>query len=214
MTAMGLIVADAHFLARQNRKARLTAGAFRSILSFMKTLLSLAAFLFMSTLAHAGSLYDIPVKDIDGRDTTLAAYKGKVVLIVNVASKCGFTPQYQNLEAVYKKYKDQGFVILGFPCNQFGGQEPGTDAEIKEFCTSKYDVTFPLFDKIEVNGANRHPLYVTLAGETSPFPGNIRWNFTKFLVGKDGKILSRYDSKIKPDSAEVTTAIEAALAAK
>ena len=126
----------------------------------MKTFTSVIAFIFMTTLLHAGSIYDIPVKDIDGKDTTLAAYKGKVVLIVNVASKCGFTPQYKNLEAVYKKYQDQGFVILGFPCNQFGGQEPGTDAEIKEFCTSKYDVTFPLFDKIEVNGANRHPLYV------------------------------------------------------
>jgi glutathione peroxidase len=168
----------------------------------------------MSTLLHAGSIYDIPVKDIDGKDTTLAAYKGKVVLIVNVASHCGFTPQYKNLEAVYQKYKDQGFVVLGFPCNQFGGQEPGSNEEIKQFCTSKYDVTFPLFDKIEVNGDNRHPLYVTLAGETSPFPGNIKWNFTKFLIGKDGKIVNRFDSKVKPDAPEATAAIEAALAAK
>ncbi len=180
----------------------------------MKTITSLIAFLFMSTLLHAGSIYDIAVKDIDGKDTTLAAYKGKVVLIVNVASHCGFTPQYKSLEAVYKKYKDQGFVVLGFPCNQFGGQEPGTNEEIKQFCTSKYDVTFPLFDKIDVNGANRHPLYVLLAGETSPFPGNIKWNFNKFLIGKDGKILNRFDSKITPDSAEATPAIEAALAAK
>ncbi len=168
----------------------------------------------MSTLLHAGSIYDIAVKDIDGKDTTLADYKGKVVLIVNVASKCGFTPQYKNLEAVYQKYKDQGFVVLGFPCNQFGGQEPGTNEEIKQFCTSKYDVTFPLFDKIEVNGANRHPLYVALAGEASPFPGNIKWNFTKFLIGKDGKILNRFDSKITPDSTEATEAITAALATK
>ena len=168
----------------------------------------------MSTLLHAGSIYDIAVKDIDGKDTTLAAYKGKVVLIVNVASKCGFTPQYKNLEAVYQKYKDQGFVVLGFPCNQFGGQEPGTNEEIKQFCTSKYDVTFPLFDKIEVNGANRHPLYEALASETSPFPGNIKWNFTKFLIGKDGKIVNRFDSKVKPDAPEATAAIEAALAAK
>jgi glutathione peroxidase len=180
----------------------------------MKTFTSLVALIFMSTLLHAGSIYDIAVKDIDGKDNTLGAYKGKVVLIVNVASKCGFTPQYKNLEAVYEKYKDQGFVILGFPCNQFGGQEPGTDAEIKQFCSSKYDVTFPLFDKIEVNGANRHPLYVALAGESSPFPGNIHWNFTKFLIGKDGKILNRFDSKIKPDSPEVIAAIESALAAK
>jgi glutathione peroxidase len=180
----------------------------------MKTFISFAALIFMSTLLHAGSIYDIAVKDIDGKDTTLGAYKGKVVLIVNVASHCGFTPQYQTLEAVYKKYKDQGFVVLGFPCNQFGGQEPGTNEEIKQFCTSKYDVTFPLFDKIDVNGANRHPLYVSLAGDASPFPGNIKWNFTKFLIGKDGKILHRFDSKVKPDSPEATAAIEAALAAK
>ena len=180
----------------------------------MKTFTSLVALIFMSTLLHAGSIYDIAVKDIDGKDATLAAYKGKVVMIVNVASHCGYTPQYKNLEAVYQKYKDQGFVVLGFPCNQFGGQEPGTNEEIKQFCTSKYDVTFPLFDKIEVNGANRHPLYVALAGETSPFPGDIKWNFTKFLIGKDGKIINRFDSKVKPDSPEATAAIEAALAAK
>ncbi|MEI6193997.1 MAG: glutathione peroxidase [Verrucomicrobiota bacterium] len=168
----------------------------------------------MSTLLQAGSIYDIAIKDIDGKDTALAAYKGKVVLIVNVASRCGYTPQYKSLEAVYQKYKDQGFVVLGFPCNQFGGQEPGTNEEIKQFCTSKYDVTFPLFDKIEVNGANRHPLYVALAGDTSPFPGNIKWNFNKFLIGKDGKILKRFDSKVTPDSAEATEAITAALAAK
>jgi len=180
----------------------------------MKTFTSLVALIFMSTLLHAGSIYDIAVKDIDGKDTTLAAYKGKVVLIANVASHCGYTPQYKSLEAVYQKYKDQGFVVLGFPCNQFGGQEPGTNEEIKQFCTSKYDVTFPLFDKIEVNGANRHPLYVALAGETSPFPGNIKWNFNKFLISKDGKILKRFDSKVTPDSAEATAAITAALAAK
>ena len=168
----------------------------------------------MSTLLQAGSIYDIAIKDIDGKDTALAAYKGKVVLIVNVASRCGYTPQYKSLEAVYQKYKDQGFVVLGFPCNQFGGQEPGTNEEIKQFCTSKYDVTFPLFDKIEVNGANRHPLYVALAGDTSPFPGNIKWNFNTFLIGKDGKILKRFDSKVTPDSAEATEAITAALAAK
>jgi glutathione peroxidase len=105
-------------------------------------------------------------------------------------------------------------VVCGFPCNQFGGQEPGTDAEIKQFCTGKYDVTFPMFDKLVVNGANRHPLYVALAGAGSPFPGDIHWNFTKFLVGRDGKIIARFDSKVKPDSEEVTKAIEAALAAK
>src|SRR5258706_1190 len=180
----------------------------------MKTFISLVAFIFMSTLLHAGSLYDIAVKDIDGKDTTLRAYQGKVVMIVNVASHCGYTPQYKNLEAVYQKYKGQGFVVLGLPCNQFGGQEPGTNEEIKQFCTSKFNVTFPLYDKIDVNGANRHPLYVALAGKDSPFPGDIKWNFNKFLIGKDGKILHRFDSKVTPDSPELTEAIEAALAAK
>jgi glutathione peroxidase len=168
----------------------------------------------LSLAACAASIYDIPVKDIDGKAATLNAYKGKVLLIVNVASRCGFTPQYTALEATYKKYSDQGFVILGFPCNQFGGQEPGSDEEIKQFCTSKYFITFPMFDKIEVNGANRHPLYELLAGKDSPFPGDIHWNFTKFVIGKDGKILNRFDSKIKPDSPEVIAAVEAALAAK
>ena len=166
------------------------------------------------SLSAADLLYDIPLKDIDGKDTTLKPYAGKVLLVVNVASKCGYTPQYTALEAIYKKYQDQGLVVCGFPCNQFLSQEPGTDAEIKAFCASKYDVTFPMFDKLEVNGANRHPLYVALAGKDSPFPGNIHWNFTKFLVGRDGKIVARFDSKVKPDSEEVTKAIETALAAK
>jgi glutathione peroxidase len=167
-----------------------------------------------STAFAAESLYDVPLKDIDGKSTSLKPYKGKVMLIVNVASKCGYTPQYTALESTYEKYKDQGLVVLGFPCNQFGQQEPGTNEEIKQFCTSKYSVTFPMFDKLEVNGANRHPLYKDLAGEGSPTSGDIKWNFTKFLVGRDGKILKRFDSKVKPDSPEVTQAIEAALAAK
>ena len=166
------------------------------------------------SLHAADSLYDIPLKDIDGKDTSLKAYQGKVMLIVNVASKCGFTPQYKGLEAIYQKYSAQGLVVCGFPCNQFLSQEPGTDAEIKAFCTDKYDVTFPLFDKLEVNGKNRHPLYELLAGKASPFPGNIKWNFTKFLIGRDGKIVARFGSPAKPESEEVTKAIEAALAAK
>ncbi len=178
------------------------------------SLLVAALCLQMISVQAADSIYDIPLKDIDGNATSLKPQQGKVLLIVNVASHCGFTPQYTALEAVYQKYKSQGLVILGFPCNQFGGQEPGTDADIKEFCTAKYNVTFPMFDKLEVNGDNRHPLYVLLAGKDSPFPGNIHWNFTKFLIGRDGKIVSRFDSKVKPDSAEVTQAIEAALAAK
>ncbi len=180
----------------------------------MKTCFSLVALVAMTAIASAQSIYDIKLKDIDGQDTTLAAHRGKALLIVNVASKCGYTKQYTGLEALHQKYKDQGLVVLGFPCNQFGGQEPGTNEEIKEFCSSKYNVTFPLYDKIEVNGKNRHPLYALLAGESSPFPGDIKWNFNKFLVGKDGKILKRFDSKIAPESDEMKQAIEAALAAK
>ena len=169
----------------------------------------------MTTLAaQSAPIYDLSVRDIDGKAADLSAYKGKVTLIVNVASHCGFTKQYTALEALHTKYADQGFAILGFPCNQFGAQEPGSNEEIKQFCTSKFSVTFPLFDKIDVNGANRHPLYEQLAGKASPFPGDIKWNFTKFLIGKDGKIIQRFESKVTPDSPEVIATIEAALAAK
>ena len=161
--------------------------------------------------ARADALYDIPLKTIEGQDTSLAPYKGSVMLIVNVASKCGNTPQYAALEAAFEKYKDKGFVVLGFPCNQFKSQEPGTNAQIKDFCTSTYHVVFPLFDKLDVNGENRHPLYTALAGPASPFPGDIKWNFTKFLVSRDGKILARFEPKTKPDSPEVVAAVETAL---
>jgi glutathione peroxidase len=165
--------------------------------------------------AHAAdSLYNIPLKDIDGKSTSLKEYEGKVMLIVNVASNCGYTPQYAGLEALHEKYKGRGFAVLGFPCNQFGGQEPGTNEEIKQFCSSKYRVSFPLFDKIEVNGPNRHPLYAVLAGRGSPFPGDIKWNFNKFLIGRDGKILRLFDSKAKPDSAKLIQAVEKALDGK
>ena len=184
-------------------------------LSIMKKLRGLAAALLMSTfLASAAGLHDIPVKDIDGKAMSLKAYDGKVLLIVNVASKCGYTPQYKGLEAIYEKYKDKGLVVLGFPCNQFGAQEPGTNEEIKQFCSAKYNVTFPMFDKLEVNGPNRHPLYVALAGKDSPYPGDIHWNFSKFLISRDGKILKRFESKVTPESPEVTQAIESALAEK
>jgi glutathione peroxidase len=168
----------------------------------------------VTLLAQDAKIYSIPLKDIDGKDTTLKAYAGKPMLIVNVASKCGFTPQYTALEATYRKYKDQGFVVLGFPCNDFGSQEPGTLTEIKEFCTSKFDVTFPMFDKLHVKGKEQHPLYLLLSGPESPFPGDVKWNFGKFLIGRDGKIIARYDSKVTPDSPELTKAIDAALAAK
>jgi glutathione peroxidase len=168
----------------------------------------------MTLATQAGSIQNIPLKDIDGKETSLNAYKGKVLLIVNVASKCGLTPQYQALESLSEKYKDKGLVVLGFPCNQFAGQEPGTNEEIKQFCSTKYNVTFPLFDKIEVNGPNRHPLYTALAGKESPFPGDIKWNFNKFLIGRHGEILKRFEPKTTPDSPEVIEAIESALAAK
>ncbi len=164
--------------------------------------------------AATPSLYDVPLKDIDGKDTSLKAYKGQVLLIVNVASKCGYTPQYKGLEALHQKYKDKGFQVLGFPCNDFGAQEPGSNAEIKTFCTSQYAVTFPMFDKLHVKGAEQHPLYTALTGKDSQYPGDVKWNFGKFLIGRDGKLFQRFDSKVTPDSAELTHAVEAALAAK
>ena len=163
--------------------------------------------------AGAASLYEVPLKNIDGKETSLKEFKGKVLLVVNVASKCGLTPQYAALEQIQNKYQDQGFSVLGFPCNQFNAQEPGSNQEIKEFCSLKYKVTFPMFDKLEVNGKNRHPLYQQLAGDSSPFPGDIKWNFAKFLIGRDGKILKRFDPKVEPDAPEVTKAIKEALQA-
>jgi len=171
-----------------------------------------ALFLIPTTSIRASdSLYDIPLKDINGKETTLKPYQGKVLLIVNVASKCGFTSQYSGLESIYEKYKNQGLVVLGFPCNQFLGQEPGTSAEIQQFCTSKYNVTFPILEKIEVNGSGRHPLYEWLAGKDSPQGGLIKWNFTKFLISREGKILDRFAPITTPDSDPVIKAIEAAL---
>ena len=167
-----------------------------------------------SLFADDAKIYTIPLKDIDGKDAMLKTYAGKPLLIVNVASKCGFTPQYAGLETVWRKYKDKGLMVLGFPCNDFGSQEPGTVAEIKEFCAAKFDVTFPLFDKLHVKGDEQSPLYAALTGAESPVPGPVQWNFGKFLIGRDGKILARFDSKVTPDSAELTKAIEDALAAK
>ena len=162
----------------------------------------------------APNLYDIKVRDIDGKDTALTAYKGKVVLLVNVASKCGYTPQYLPLEALYQRFKNIGFVVLGFPCNDFGGQEPGTNKDIKEFCSNDYGVSFPLFDKVHAKGEQQHALYAALTGKESPFPGPIKWNFTKFLIGRDGRILQRYDSAVTPDDPQLIKAVEAALKSK
>lgn len=162
------------------------------------------------------SIYDFTMKDIKGNDYDLSQLRGKVVMIVNVASRCGFTPQYEGLQAIYTKYQDQGFVILGFPANNFKGQEPGTNEEIKTFCSTKYNVSFPLFSKISVKGADQHPFYKFLTDKEtdSQFAGDITWNFNKFLIGRDGKIVARFDSPDKPESEKVASAIENALKTK
>jgi glutathione peroxidase len=166
--------------------------------------------LIMATSLFAGSgVYNFTLNSIDGKPSPLADYKGKVVLLVNVASQCGYTPQYSALEAIYEKYKDQGFVILGFPANNFGAQEPGTNEEIKTFCTRKYSVTFPMYSKISVKGSDQAPLYAYLTKNTGAgMTGEIKWNFTKFLVDRDGKVVQRFEPAVTPDSKEVTTAIE------
>ena len=150
------------------------------------------------------TLYDIPVNTLAGEAVTLAPYRGQVLLIVNTASQCGFTPQYAELEALYKKYKDQGFAVLGFPCNQFGGQEPGSDAEIAAFCDKRYGVSFPMFAKIDVNGAQEHPLYTLLKQSAPGVLGTegIKWNFTKFLIDREGKVIGRYAPMTSPGSLE------------
>jgi len=149
-------------------------------------------------------IYTFQVTMVDGKEQSMDRYQGKTLLIVNVASKCGFTPQYKGLEELYRKYKDRGLVVLGFPCNQFGGQEPGNEDEIQKFCSLNYDVTFPLFSKIKVNGENAHPLYKFLKKEAKGILGTeaIKWNFTKFLIDKSGKVIDRYASADKPENLE------------
>ncbi|MEN3940842.1 glutathione peroxidase [Prosthecobacter sp. SYSU 5D2] len=180
----------------------------------MKVLSTLLALAACVTTATAATLYDVPLKDIDGKETTLKPYKGKVMLIVNVASKCGNTKQYKELQALHQEFEKEGLAVLGFPSNDFGGQEPGTNKQIKEFCSTKYNVSFPMFDKVVVKGESKHPLYQELSGKESPFPGDVKWNFGKFLVGRDGKIIARFEPKTKPDDIKVTTAIKEALAKK
>jgi len=158
------------------------------------------------------NINDIVVKDMNGKAIKLSDYNGKVLLIVNVASKCGYTPQYEGLEKIYKKYKDKGFEILAFPCNDFGHQEPGTNDEIKQFCKSKYDVTFKLFDKIKVLGDDKCSLYARLTDNSVTEKSDIGWNFEKFLIDRKGKIIARFKSKVTPESKELTSAIEKVLA--
>jgi glutathione peroxidase-family protein len=159
----------------------------------------------VSTVIAQEDIYSFKVKNDKGTEVSLEQYKGKVLLIVNTATRCGFTPQYKDLEAIYEKYNEQGFEILDFPCNQFGGQAPGTIAEIKEFCSTTYNVKFTQFDKIEVNGENEHPLYTYLKANAEN-KNNIRWNFTKFLISADGKILKRFESGDKMEDVEAAIA--------
>ncbi|AHF66091.1 glutathione peroxidase [Pseudomonas cichorii] len=158
------------------------------------------------------AFHDITLKALNGQELPLAPLKNTVVLVVNVASKCGLTPQYAALESLYQQYKDKGFSVLGLPCNQFAGQEPGSEQEIQEFCKLNYGVTFALGEKLEVNGAQRHPLYRLLAGEGAEFPGDITWNFEKFLVGRNGAVIARFSPRMAPDDPVVIQAIEKALA--
>lgn len=160
-----------------------------------------------------GSIYDFNVTDIDGTEVSLEQFRGKVILIVNVASECGYTYQYEGLQNLYSEYADRGLVVLGFPANNFGGQEPGSNEEIKNFCTTKFHVTFPMFEKISVIGDDIHPLYRYLTSpETDPeFAGDLTWNFNKFLIDRTGEIVARFSSKNKPESQEVREAIESAL---
>ena len=176
--------------------------------------LAVTVTLSASLLADEAKLQAIPIKDIDGKDTSLKAFAGKVVLIVNVASQCGNTPQYSGLQSLHDKLKDKGLVVVGFPCNDFGAQEPGTNAEIKSFCTSNYSVTFPMMDKVHVKDAEQHPLFAELTGPGAAFPGDIRWNFGKILIGRDGKVLARFEPDVEPDDSQIVKAIEDALAKK
>jgi glutathione peroxidase len=179
-----------------------------------------AALFLGATFAHAqpatrpADALAFTVKDIDGRDVDLGQYRGKVVLIVNVASKCGFTKQYAGLEKLYEQYQDKGLVVLGFPANNFNGQEPGTDAQIKEFCTGTYDVKFPMMSKLSVKGDGKAPLYhyLTEPATAGEFAGEIGWNFTKFVIGRDGKITARFPSQTTPQDPKLIAALDAALA--
>ncbi len=164
-------------------------------------------------LFGASNIYEFTLNSIDGKPAPLGAYKGQVLLLVNVASQCGFTPQYKQLEEVYEKYKGQGLQVIGFPANNFGGQEPGTNEEIKTFCSRKYNVSFPLYSKVSVKGDDKTPLYQFLTDKNAnpTTGGEIKWNFTKFLIGRDGTVVARFESNVKPDSPEVVGAIEKAL---
>lgn len=166
----------------------------------------------LSPVMAADSVLTIPLKDIDGKDTTLADLKAKAFVIVNVASECGYTSQYAGLQELHEKMKDAGVAVLGFPCNDFGGQEPGTESEIKAFCTGNYSVTFPMFSKVKITGDDKHPLFESITGKTSPQPGTVGWNFEKFVVAGDGTLIARFGSDTEPNDPALMEAIEKALA--
>jgi glutathione peroxidase len=181
----------------------------------VRTSLVLGLVIIMAGSAVAATIYDFTLPSIDGKPMPLAEFKGKVVLVVNVASRCGYTPQYSALESLYEKYKDQGFVIIGFPANNFGAQEPGTNEEIKTFSSRKYNVTFPMYSKVSVKGDDQTPLYQYLTKQTGPsIAGDIKWNFTKFLVDRNGNVVERFESAVTPDSKEVVSAVEKQLSQK
>ena len=174
----------------------------------LATLVLLGLFI-MATQASAASLYDFTLPSLEGKPMPIADFKGKVILMVNVASRCGYTPQYKALESVYEKYKDKGFVILGFPANNFGAQEPGTNEEIKTFCSRTYNVSFPMYSKVSVKGDDETPVYNYLTKSAKPdIAGDIKWNFTKFLVDRNGNVVHRFEPAVTPDSPEVIAAIE------
>jgi len=180
----------------------------------MKKIMMCLFFFAAAVMAADKTMYDFTLNSIDGQPAPLAAYKGKVVLLVNVASRCGFTPQYTALESTYEKYKNRGLVIVGVPANNFGAQEPGTNQEIKTFCSSKFHVTFPMMAKVSVKGDDITPLYQFLTDKVvnPQTGGEIQWNFTKFLIGPDGRVITRFEPEVTPDSSQVTSAIEKALA--
>lgn len=179
----------------------------------MRTLFLMLLLLPALALAASKSVYDFTLNSIDGQPSPLSSFKGKVVMLVNVASKCGYTPQYSALESTYEKYKDRGLVIVGIPANNFGAQEPGTNEEIKTFCSRKYNVTFPMMAKVSVKGSDQTPLYQFLTDKTlNPTTGGeIKWNFTKFIFDRDGNAIARFEPEVTPDSSQVTAAIEKAL---
>src|SRR6202045_4821864 len=180
----------------------------------MKKLFFLILIMGTTLMAAEKSVYDFTLNSIDGQSVPLASYKGKVVLLVNVASRCGFTPQYSALESVYEKYRARGFVIVGVPANNFGGQEPGSNQEIKTFCSTKYHVSFPMMAKVSVKGDDKDPLYQFLTDKSAnpQTGGDIKWNFTKFLIGPDGRLITRFEPDVTPRAPQVTAAIEKALA--